>query len=84
MVENAFLSPAGRFSHLSEYNSEDHVSYVLMAVNCLLFFILPDECFFQRNKRGNEGYMMENDEIIAKPRGTMEDHKAFRSTGTSS
>ena len=51
---------------------------------CLLFFILPDEYLFQRNKRGNEGYMMENDEIRAKARRTMEDLKAFRSTGTSS
>ena len=27
-----FLSTDGRFSHLSEYNCEDHVSFVLMAV----------------------------------------------------
>ena len=33
-----FLSTDGRFSHLSEYNCEDHVSYVLMAVvYCFLF-----------------------------------------------
>ena len=51
---------------------------------CLLFFILPDECLFQKNKKSNEGYRMENDEIRAKPRRSMEDLKAFRSTGTSS
>ena len=45
---------------------------------------MPDECLFQRNKRVSEGYMMENDEIRAKARRTMEDLKAFRSTGTSS
>ena len=33
-----FLSTDGRFSHLSEYNCEDNVSYVLMAVvYCFLF-----------------------------------------------
>ncbi|XP_073257638.1 uncharacterized protein [Porites lutea] len=42
-----------------------------------------DECLFLRNKRGNEGYMMENDEIRAKARRTMEDLKAFRSTDLS-
>ena len=51
---------------------------------CLLFFILPDECLFLRNKRDNEGYMMENDEIRERPWRTLEDLKAFRSTGTSS
>ena len=51
---------------------------------CLLFFILPDECLFQWNKRGNEGFVMENDEIRLKRRRAMEDPSAFRSTGTSS
>ena len=64
MIENAFLSTDGRFSHPSGS--------------------LPDECLFQRNKRGNEGFMMENDEIRERPRRTMEDLKAVRSTGTSS
>ena len=49
---------------------------------CLLFFILPDECLFQRNEKGNEGYMMENDEIRAKPKRTTEDLMACRPTGT--
>ena len=33
-----FLSTDGRFSHLSEYNCEDHVSFVLMAVVYYLLF----------------------------------------------
>ena len=33
---------------------------------------------------GSERYIIENDEIRAKPRRSMEDLKAFRSTGTSS
>ena len=78
MIEKAFLSTDGWFSHLSEYNCED-----LTAV-CLLFFILPDECLFQRNEKGNEGYMIENEEIRAKPRRTTEDLMACRPTGTSS
>ena len=48
------------------------------------FFILPDECLFLRNKRDNEGFMMENDKIRLKRRRAMEDPSAFRSTGTSS
>ena len=51
---------------------------------CLLFFILPDECLFLRNKRNNEGFVMENDEIRLKRRRAMEDPSAFRATGTSS
>ena len=51
---------------------------------CLLFFIFPDECLFLRNKRDNEGFVMENDEIRLKRRRAMEDPLAFRSTGTSS
>ena len=51
---------------------------------CLLFFILPDECLFLRNKRNNEGFVMENDEIRLKRRRAMEDPSASRSTGTSS
>ena len=69
-----FLSTDGQFSHLSEYNCED--------LTVVAHFFLPDECLFQRNKMGKEGYMMENDEIRAKPRRNMEDLKAFRSTGT--
>ena len=48
------------------------------------FFILPDECLFQTNKRGKEGFMMENDEVRTKPRRSIEDLKAVRSTGMSS
>ena len=51
---------------------------------CLPFFILPDECLFQKKKRDNEGYMIENDKIRAKPRRTLKDLKTFRSTSTSS
>ena len=51
---------------------------------CLLFFILPDECLFLRNKRDNDGFVMENDEIRLKRRRAMEDPSAFRSTGASS
>ena len=50
---------------------------------CLLFFILPDECSFLSNKRDNEGFVMENDEIRLKRRRAMEDPSAFGSTGTS-
>ena len=55
---------------------------VVCIIFILLFFILPDECSFQGSKSGNEEYTMENDEIRAKLRRTMEDLMAFRSTGT--
>ena len=84
MIENAFSSNDGRYSHLSEYICESRIGILRSNGRCLLFFILPDECLFLRNKRDNNGFVMENDEIRLKRRRAMEDPSAFRSTGTSS
>ena len=45
-----FLSTDGRFSHLSEYNCEDHVSFVLMAV--VYYFLFCQMSVYLEGMRG--------------------------------
>ena len=45
-----FLSTDGRFSHLSEYNCEDHVSFVLMAV--VYYFLFCQMSVYFKRIRG--------------------------------
>ena len=45
-----FLSTDGRFSHLSEYNCEDHVSFVLMAV--VYYFLFCQMSIYFKGIRG--------------------------------
>ena len=45
-----FLSTDGRFSHHSEYNCEDHVSFVLMAV--VYYFLFCQMSVYFKGMRG--------------------------------